>query len=119
MPKKLDFFFLTAVDCGTLPNPLNGQVSHPSGTTFGQTATYICEQGYTLNEDSSRPNPRICQADGYWSGTSLSCPRKPYCVFVSCTLALDFEYIKVVHGDSDIQSFNLPGRGLFLLWLDK
>lgn len=102
MPKKLDFFFLTAVDCGTLPNPLNGQVSHPSGTTFGQMATYICEQGYTLNEDSSRPNPRICQADGYWSGMSLSCPRKPYCVFVSCTLALDFEYIKTVHSDSHI-----------------
>ena len=97
MPKKLDFFFLTAVDCGTLPNPSNGQVSHPGGTTFGQMATYICEQGYTLNEDSSRPNPRICQADGYWSGMSLSCPRKQYCVCL-----YHVEYIKVVHSDSHI-----------------
>ena len=77
---QLYFFSLTAVDCGTLANPSNGQVSHPSGTTFGRTATYICDPGYMLNEDSSRPNPRICQANGFWSGASLSCLRKPYYV---------------------------------------
>ena len=35
---------MTAVDCGTLTNPVNGQVSHSGGTTFEQTATYVVMQ---------------------------------------------------------------------------
>ena len=48
----LDVSFLsTAVDCSALTNPANGQVSHPDGTTFGQTATYSCNTGYNLVGD--------------------------------------------------------------------
>ena len=63
------FSFQTVVDCSTLTNPANGQVSHTSGTTFGQTATYSCNTGYNLVGDSTR----TCQATGEWSGSTPTC----------------------------------------------
>ena len=60
---------LTAVDCGTLTNPPNGQVNHTSGTTFRQTATYSCNTGYYLVGGSTR----TCQATGVWSGSMPIC----------------------------------------------
>ena len=62
----------TGVDCGTLPNPANGQVSHTTGTTFGQTATYNCNTGYNLVGDSTR----TCQDTGQWGGSAPNCQRK-------------------------------------------
>ena len=44
------FLISTAVDCGTITNPNNGQVSHTGETTFGQSATYSCNTGYNLVE---------------------------------------------------------------------
>ena len=65
-----DIFLLSTVeDCGPLTNPANGQVSHTSGTTFGQTATYSCDAGYNLMGGSTR----MCQADGMWSGSEPTC----------------------------------------------
>ena len=64
-----DVFLL--VDCGTLTRPANGHVSHTAGTTFGQTATYICDRGYNLVGDSTR----TCQATGVWSGSEPTCER--------------------------------------------
>ena len=63
----------TVVDCRTLNTTMNGQVSHPNGTTFGQTATYSCNTGYNLVGDSTR----MCQADGMWSGSEPTCISKP------------------------------------------
>ena len=63
----------TAVDCDTLSDPANGQVS-TSGTTFGETATYSCNTGYNLVGD----NTRTCQADGMWSGSAPTCERMLY-----------------------------------------
>ena len=48
------------MDCGTLTDPTNGQVSHTAGTTFEQTATYSCDRGYNLVGGSTR----TCQATG-------------------------------------------------------
>ena len=62
-------FHLTVVDCGTLADPANGQVSHTAGTTFGQTATYSCNTGYNLEGDSTR----MCQAAELWSGNEPNC----------------------------------------------
>ena len=59
------------MDCGSLTNPANGQVSHTTGTTFGQTATYSCNTGYNLVGDSTR----TCQATGEWSGSEPTCER--------------------------------------------
>ena len=58
-------------ECGVLPNPTNGQISHPNGTTVGQTATYSCDTGYNLVGDSIR----MCQATGVWSRSEPTCTR--------------------------------------------
>ena len=60
--------FLTAVDCGDLSQPSNGQISIPA-TTLGSMATYSCDPGYTLDGNASR----ICGSDGQWSGSQPSC----------------------------------------------
>ena len=65
------FFILSAVDCGPPPSPVNGHVSHPDGTTFRQTATYSCNEGYNLKEGSTR----LCNAEGAWSGSEPTCQR--------------------------------------------
>ena len=60
---------LTAVNCGSLTDPANGQVNQTAGTTLGQTATYSCNTGYKLVGNS----PRTCQATGNWSGSVPTC----------------------------------------------
>ena len=57
------------MDCRTLTNPANGQVSTTAGTTFGETATYSCNTGYNRVGD----NTRMCQATGVWSGSAPTC----------------------------------------------
>ena len=66
MPSNLP---LTVVDCGTLTNPVNGQVNYTAGTTFGQDATYSCNTGYILVGS----NARLCQATELWSGSPPIC----------------------------------------------
>ena len=56
---------LTAVDCGSLTDPGNGNVT----LTVGTTATYSCNTGYNLVGDSTR----TCQATGKWSGSAPTC----------------------------------------------
>ena len=63
--------FSTAVDCGTLTSPANGQVSYSGRTTFEHTATYSCHTGYVLVGNSNR----TCQATGRWSGSASTCRR--------------------------------------------
>ena len=64
-----------AVSCGPAPDaPANGQQSG-SGTTYGSTVTYTCNQGYTLQGDSKR----TCLANGQWSGVTTNCSRKHIC----------------------------------------
>ena len=57
------------MNCGTLTNPANGRVSHTAGTTFGRTATYSCNTGYSLVGDSTR----MCQTTGVWSRSAPTC----------------------------------------------
>jgi len=64
-------FFPVAVDCGGLPSPANGQVDTGT-TTFGSTAAYSCNNGYTLSGSAMRN----CLADATWSGTKPTCSRK-------------------------------------------
>ena len=64
-----NIFLILTVDCGSLTNPDNGQVTLTAGTTVGQTATYSCETGYNLVGDSTR----TCQATGNWSGSAPTC----------------------------------------------
>ena len=71
---------LIDMNCSTLTDPANGQVSYTAGTTFGQTAIYSCNAGYNLMGDSTR----ICHATGVWSGSEPTCQGM---------LLLGFEYI--------------------------
>ena len=64
-----NIFLILTVDCGTLTDPVNGQVNHTAGTTVGQTATYSCNTGYNLVGNSTRP----CQATGNWSESAPTC----------------------------------------------
>ena len=57
------------MDCDTLADPINGQVTHTAGMTLGQTATYSCNTGYNLVGNSTR----TCQATGVWSGSEPTC----------------------------------------------
>ena len=59
--------FCHIVDCGSLPDPANGQVTL-NGTGFHSMANYTCDPGYGLVGNATR----ICQLDGTWSG-SVSC----------------------------------------------
>ena len=52
-----------------MTDPANGNVTHTSGTTFAQTATYSCNIGYNLVGDSNR----TCQATGNWSESAPTC----------------------------------------------
>ena len=67
------------MDCGTLTNPANGQVSHTGATTLGLTVTYSCDTGYNLVGDSTR----TCQATRVWSGSVPTC---------QCMLLLSLEH---------------------------
>ena len=63
------FLILIVADCGNLTDPANGQVTLTAGTTFGQTATYSCNTGYNLVENSTR----TCQDTGEWSESAPTC----------------------------------------------
>ncbi|EDO36528.1 predicted protein, partial [Nematostella vectensis] len=58
----------SAVDCGNLVNPANGETTG-SSTTYGSTASVTCHEGYDLIGSKSR----VCQADGTWSGNDTWC----------------------------------------------
>ena len=52
-----------------LTAPDNGTVNTPSGTTFGETAEYSCNDGFNLIGAANRR----CQESGLWSGSEPSC----------------------------------------------
>ena len=67
--------FIAAVDCGSLTNPLNGELNLTT-TTFMSTSTYSCNAGYNLFGKGTR----TCQANGTWSDNVPTCERK-YTIF--------------------------------------
>lgn len=95
------------VDCGALTNPSNGSVTTPSGTTFGEIATYACNPMYTLTGTATR----TCQADGQWSGVAPTC--NP-CVVQSTTLtavtSLSVNYPSGgTYNDNSTRAYQNPG----------
>ena len=55
--------YLAVVSCGELAGTDNGAVD-VSDTTFNSTATYSCNDGYSIVGDTTR----TCLASGLWSG---------------------------------------------------
>ena len=63
------FTWFTAIDCGTLPPPDNGDIDLSEGSLLGAMATYSCDPSFTLVGNSSRQ----CQEDETWSGEAPTC----------------------------------------------
>ncbi|XP_053398252.1 sushi, von Willebrand factor type A, EGF and pentraxin domain-containing protein 1-like [Mercenaria mercenaria] len=60
------------IDCGELENPTNGAVNISKGTTFGATASYSCDEGFTLVGDETRN----CGPSGKWSNMKPDCAQQ-------------------------------------------
>ena len=59
-----------SVQCVSLSDPENGNVTCPSNTSvFRDTCTYYCNRGYQL--DGNRQTR--CRADGTWSSEPVTC----------------------------------------------
>ena len=57
-----------AIHCANLSSPFNGAVAFDANTV-GSQANYSCNEGYVLNDTTTR----VCQADGQWSGSEPTC----------------------------------------------
>ena len=66
--------FYTAIDCGELQAPMNGQVTL-TGTVFNSLAVYSCNPGFTLVGSAAR----TCMASGQWSGEAPTCVCECFC----------------------------------------
>lgn len=69
------WIFITVITCPTLVGPTNGTVVQ-NGTAAGSTATYYCNDGFTLADESSSEPRRVCSSNGTWTGTEPTCSRK-------------------------------------------
>ena len=79
-----------AAQCDGLHSPSNGQVSFNRGQLNGQypvgtRATFVCNSYYLINNE----NLRICQSNGQWSSSQVSCIGKwsHYSIPASFTLS--------------------------------
>lgn len=68
---------ITAVDCPALPTPNDGGVTM-TGITAGSVATYFCDFGFMLSDNT----PRTCQPDGTWDGMEPTCDRSELVVHI-------------------------------------
>ena len=59
-------------DCGELPDPANGMVSHPAGTQINGIAFYECFEGFELNG----VGVRFCLTGAVWSDSAPTCDRR-------------------------------------------
>ena len=76
------FNLIIANDCGSLTNPINGQVDTSPGTNYMSTATYSCDNGYELNGSSTR----TCSSDGMWTRAAPICVARTLVLIVEHTL---------------------------------
>ena len=61
----------TVVDCGSLPDPANGN-RIGSSFTYNKVLAFDCNPGYKLVGTQHRK----CQENGFWSGTAPICVGK-------------------------------------------
>jgi len=97
------------VDCGVLTSPANGSVTTPSGTTYGQTATYACNPMHRLVGDTMR----MCQANGQWSGSAPACnPCVVQTVTLTAVQSLSVNYpAGGTYTDNNNRAYDNPSGG--------
>ena len=71
---SISYYLYLAVDCGSLNNPRNGEVTL-TGTTLRSEALYSCNSGFVLVGE----NRRVCQTNGEWSGEAPTCTGSMVC----------------------------------------
>ncbi|XP_015755016.1 PREDICTED: sushi, von Willebrand factor type A, EGF and pentraxin domain-containing protein 1-like isoform X3 [Acropora digitifera] len=64
--------FCDAKDCGLLKVPLNGSLVGSNVTTFPNSLTFTCDEGFYLKGSPVRK----CQANAVWSGSETVCQAK-------------------------------------------
>lgn len=66
--------------CPDIPDPQNGNIDFTGDISapfdVGTTATYSCDQGYSLVGDSAVRSCLNAGLDYYWSGDASTCERK-------------------------------------------
>ncbi len=70
---ELCLLTVSTATCPALSPPINGGVTVVS-LTVSSIATYTCTTGYVLTPSTG--SPRVCQADGQWTGVAPTCPRE-------------------------------------------
>ncbi len=63
--------FCLAQSCSKVEEFPNGRTFYNPDNYFGGYLIYECDPGYTLVGD----NYRVCEGDGWWSGTSPVCTK--------------------------------------------
>ncbi|KAG7222117.1 hypothetical protein INR49_016689, partial [Caranx melampygus] len=61
------------VDCGQPATVEDTVLLSLTGTTYGSTATFVCDEGFIR---AGGDNTSVCGANGVWGGTSLVCEAK-------------------------------------------
>ena len=72
LKQHIIIIIITGIKCGLLKTPKNGFVNYTSGISYGDSATYHCDAGYTIIGD----NQTVCQINGQWSAFTPVCARK-------------------------------------------
>ena len=83
------------LDCRSPAAPDKGTVTTQGGTTFGETATYSCYDGFDLIGAVTSQ----CQASGAWSGSTPTCVIKGKCSYTMGTrVSYMYEALSSVFG---------------------
>ena len=64
---------LCTATCPELQNPANGMVTTTSRRLSGSTATYTCNPGFELLDETPGSDTSTCRPDGTWSGFETQC----------------------------------------------
>ena len=111
------------MNCGNLPDPVNGNVSTPGGTTFESLAEYRCNEGYKL----SYPAGRTCLSSGLWSETAPRCEPEPFCgklgmyptvVIGTCVCVTSNDYVIILCLKHQKNFILLITKYIYLLFLN-
>ena len=87
------------MDCGPLSVPMNGSSSGDS-TVFPNSVLFNCDPGFLLNGSSSRR----CQANGTWSGLSVTCVGRLKKCVLTAHILISFIIALIIYFSANITS---------------